>query len=103
MTGSLVQVRRGCHLPYDDLPREILHLCTKGRASGPFFIPPLSRPACRIPHGPTMQDFVGPSLHWDGSRDQCSSPVGTFLFSEVSFMPAASAMVSASAAKSFWM
>ena len=32
---------------------------------------------------------------------QLSSPVGTFLFSLSSFMPAASAMVSASAAKSF--
>ena len=32
---------------------------------------------------------------------QLSSPVGTFLFSDLSFMPAASAMVSISAAKSF--
>lgn len=55
----------------------ILHLMHTGPARGPFFA--------------------------RGDDPQVSNPVGTFLFSDVSFMPAASAMVSASAAKSFWM
>jgi hypothetical protein len=36
----------------------------------------------------------------DNWQSQLSNPVGTFLFSGVSFMPAASAIVSISAAKS---
>jgi len=57
----------------------ILQMCTsKGPRKRPFF-----RPWSPLP------------------TENHSSPVGTFLFSEVSFMPAASAMVSISAAKSF--
>ena len=40
--------------------------------------------------------------HVFGGADQFSSPVGTFLFSDASFMPAASAIVSISAAKSLF-
>ena len=62
-----------------------------GPRKGPFFY---ARPA---PSDPVLLVF-GPG---DDKRPQLSSPVDTFLFSGVSFMPAASAMVSANAAKSF--
>jgi len=44
--------------------------------------------------------FLRAASRFDG--DQLSNPVGTFLFSGASFMPAASAIVSISAAKSLF-